>query len=336
MGTGFVCNFVETKLGIDAEPLLDFLGDFSQEKKDVLQKRKDKVNYDAYFEFRKILAETRKDLAKLSEEKPVIIVVDELDRCLPEYAITVLERLHHLFDQQENIVVILAIDKTRLSAAIQKVYGIDSNSVPDFLRKYISFSLDVGKGSISEAFWERYSEYLSMFDKASNEEMDELNKLVSALFSDMDIRLQEKTLENCLTLHKLACTGITDLSLLYFELIHQIALSRVPSIGYLSHLAELNRTTMKPFEEKLGNKPYEYLKTLEKMSVSQHRHLQINNRTYKLLVNTVSGRAFWLLTRIQFPLKGALCHHYSGEELVCGDDCVEAAQFFHELACLMN
>ena len=31
-----------------------------------------------------------------SKEVTIIVVVDELDRCLPEYAIKVLERLHNL------------------------------------------------------------------------------------------------------------------------------------------------------------------------------------------------------------------------------------------------
>ena len=34
-------------------------------------------------------------LADLSEKRPVVLIVDELDRCLPEYAVKVLERLHH-------------------------------------------------------------------------------------------------------------------------------------------------------------------------------------------------------------------------------------------------
>ena len=42
-------------------------------------------------------------LAKaLTESNTVVIIVDELDRCIPEYAIKVLERLHHLTEEKEN------------------------------------------------------------------------------------------------------------------------------------------------------------------------------------------------------------------------------------------
>lgn len=336
IGKELLSNYVETKFGVNAKAIVDACDAIRTGKKRVVKDRKDENVYDTYFEFRQVLQKTRDDLSKLAEEKPIIIVVDELDRCLPEYAITVLERLHHLFDRQENIIVVLAIDKTRLSSAVHKVFGIERDSVPDFLRKYISFSLEVGKGSISDMFWERHSEYLSMFDKASAEEMDELNKLATALFADVDARVQEKIMENCATLHKLACKDITDLSLLYFELIYQTVWARTQSKGYLHHLADLNKSQMPSFEEKLGKNTYDYLKILEKTSTSQRSQLQVNNKTYKILQNTASGRAFWLFARIHFPLSGNICHQYAMEKLVCEDRVVVAAQLFHELARLMK
>ena len=39
------------------------------------------------FAFKKTLDETREKLKRMSEIKTVVIVVDELDRCMPEYAI---------------------------------------------------------------------------------------------------------------------------------------------------------------------------------------------------------------------------------------------------------
>ena len=336
IGKELLSNFVETKFGVNAKAIVDACDALRAGKDNVIQERKTETVYDTYFEFRQVLEKTREDLAELAEDKPIIIVVDELDRCLPEYAITVLERLHHLFDQQENIIVVLAIDRNRLSSAIQKVYGIDRDSIPDFLRKYISFSLEVGKGSISNEFWDLHSEYLSMFNIASVEEMEELNKLAVGLFSDMEIRSQERILESCITLHKLVSREISDISLLYFELIHQTVLSKVPSKGYLRHLSELNRTTMPSFEEKIEKKPYEYLKTLEKLAQSQHGSVRMNNSTYILLQDSTLGRAFWLLTRIHFPIKGNVCHQYAMEKLIGVEDYVNIAQTFHELACLMK
>ena len=58
----------------------------------------------------------------LINEFPVVLIVDELDRCLPEHAIKVLERLHHL-DMESNIVQVVAINKTSMSFGIAKAYG---------------------------------------------------------------------------------------------------------------------------------------------------------------------------------------------------------------------
>ena len=46
------------------------------------------------------------DIIAKAKDKTIIFVVDELDRCLPEYSIKVLERLHHVFEKTSNIQVI--------------------------------------------------------------------------------------------------------------------------------------------------------------------------------------------------------------------------------------
>ena len=56
------------------------------------------------------LQEVRNNIKKLSEKFHIILVVDELDRCLPEYAIKVLERLHHIYNEMP-VIQILAINK---------------------------------------------------------------------------------------------------------------------------------------------------------------------------------------------------------------------------------
>ena len=53
------------------------------------------------------------------QNKKLIFLVDELDRCLPKYQIKILENLYHLLDIP-NLTVIIAIDRTLLENAIQK------------------------------------------------------------------------------------------------------------------------------------------------------------------------------------------------------------------------
>lgn len=54
--------------------------------------------------------------------KPMLVIVDELDRCRPTYAVEMLERIKHLFSL-ENIVFLLGIDRLELEKSIAAVYG---------------------------------------------------------------------------------------------------------------------------------------------------------------------------------------------------------------------
>lgn len=55
---------------------------------------------------------------------PVYIIIDELDRCRPDYAIRVLEQIKHLFSVQE-IVFILGINSTQLARSVSHAYGVE-------------------------------------------------------------------------------------------------------------------------------------------------------------------------------------------------------------------
>lgn len=57
-----------------------------------------------------------------NQELPLFILIDELDRCRPNYAIELLENIKHLFDI-EGIVFIIATDSKQLSHSINAIYG---------------------------------------------------------------------------------------------------------------------------------------------------------------------------------------------------------------------
>jgi KAP family P-loop domain len=73
--------------------------------------------------FREQLAKFIAEASAASEMKsPLFILVDELDRCRPTYAITLLERIKHLFDV-DGVVFVIATDSTQLRHSIKAVYG---------------------------------------------------------------------------------------------------------------------------------------------------------------------------------------------------------------------
>ena len=90
---------------------------------------------------RKLLREA---LAKLSEAtwqatgKPLLFIVDELDRCRPTFAIELLERIKHLFCVP-HLVFIVGVDLRQLEKSVKAVYGdIDAN---DYLHRFFDIEL---------------------------------------------------------------------------------------------------------------------------------------------------------------------------------------------------
>jgi hypothetical protein len=59
--------------------------------------------------------------------RPIYVLIDELDRCRPTYAIRMLEAVKHLFDT-DGVVFIVATDTEQLSESVKAVYGADFDS----------------------------------------------------------------------------------------------------------------------------------------------------------------------------------------------------------------
>ena len=83
-----------------------------------------------------ILQQQLQKLAKATKEKtgkPLVFIVDDLDRCPPTFAVELLERVKHVVGVQ-GIVFVFGIDQKQLEKSIQSVCGeID---VTDYLRQF--------------------------------------------------------------------------------------------------------------------------------------------------------------------------------------------------------
>ncbi|WP_063076192.1 KAP family P-loop NTPase fold protein [Neisseria flavescens] len=102
-------------------------------------------------------------LKKLAAENPIILFIDELDRCRPDYAVDMLEVIKHVFDV-ENVKVVLVTNTKQLRAAINHRYGaeVDAQKYLDKFLKY-SFALpdkvvdryEEGRALVSVHYFER-------------------------------------------------------------------------------------------------------------------------------------------------------------------------------------
>ena len=85
-----------------------------------------------------------KFIADTNEGKPIIFIVDELDRCRPNYSVSILEQIKHFFSVP-NIVFVLSIDKKQLGNAIKGVYGSDKIDSNEYLRRFIDVEYSIPK-----------------------------------------------------------------------------------------------------------------------------------------------------------------------------------------------
>lgn len=102
---------------------------------------------DAHQSLCKALEETRDQLLRLDGDgvarsthgQKVVVIIDELDRCRPDYAIRLLERVKHFFDLRGYLFVI-AIDGENLQEAVRSLYGptVDGER---YLRKFFDLEM---------------------------------------------------------------------------------------------------------------------------------------------------------------------------------------------------
>jgi len=110
----------------------------------------------------------RKSLSDLyqSQEggaKPIFILVDELDRCRPNFSIELLEAIKHIF-QVDGICFLVAVNKEELINSIKVIYG-ESFDSRHYLQRFFDVDYKV-KVTVSAELWEVHLEkYGSLIEK---------------------------------------------------------------------------------------------------------------------------------------------------------------------------
>lgn len=100
----------------------------------IIPEDKEKTPHDFILEVRKIINKKHN-----GNDGRTIIILDELDRCRPDYAIRTLEVIKHVFNT-EGVVFVLSTDDSRLQSAVHSVYGSQVAN-EDYLRKFVDIQL---------------------------------------------------------------------------------------------------------------------------------------------------------------------------------------------------
>lgn len=145
------------------------------------------------------LAELVKDAVseKKGDRKKLIIMVDELDRCRPTYAIEVLEHIKHFFSVKD-VVFVVAVDDAQIMSAVESVYGGSFDS-EGYLRKFFDWRFDLpppSPVSYSRFLTEKFG-LRDLFDEGQRQKSLGLFPEVFGVFSavlELSLRDQERSM----------------------------------------------------------------------------------------------------------------------------------------------
>lgn len=165
MPLALALDFVDRKIGSETKDLI----------KETMSKRQDavfenelseyKIKKDGLTSFKSVLVNA---VSSLDTENPVVFIIDELDRCRPDYAVEILEIIKHFFSVP-GIVFILSIDKDQLANSVRGYYGSDRIDAEEYLRRFIDIEYSLPDPDIKtfiEYLYE-YFEFSTFFDSAS-------------------------------------------------------------------------------------------------------------------------------------------------------------------------
>lgn len=209
-------TFIKQKTGVNIKKWITF---WKTTKEEAEQKVAEAHSFDTYFDFKKKLAKLKETICTLSENQTVLFVVDELDRCLPEYAIKVLERLHHVFDDIPNVQVVLSVDKQQLENTVAQIYGTGTR-VDTYLAKFIDFEICLEEGTVRDNFAKRFKTYVQNFNIIwdDTKAMD-VDQFTSRLLDGIGTRQRIALVEKCQLIHEIVATEeVMDTSIMCIEL----------------------------------------------------------------------------------------------------------------------
>jgi KAP family P-loop domain len=128
-------------------------------------------------------------------KKPLVILIDELDRCRPDFAVQFLERIKHFFEVP-HLAFILIINREQLEKTIRGCYGADLDA-HTYLQKFITVNfhidpIDPPKSNdfFSEILRKRHRYIKELLKDFGLVDSDHLNQIIM-LLDEFNLSLRE-------------------------------------------------------------------------------------------------------------------------------------------------
>lgn len=133
----------------------------------------DSALFNNYKEFKNAISDFKESLEGIvNNQRKIVIIIDELDRCKPTFAVQLLEIVKHLFDIK-GITFIFMLDIEQLSHSIKTIYGQEMDAT-GYLCRFFDYITRMPKPSVV-TYIENSLEGVQLFEECSNE--DEKNFL---------------------------------------------------------------------------------------------------------------------------------------------------------------
>ncbi len=112
-------------------------------------------------------------IAEIAEEKRVIVIIDNLDRCNADMSYRMLTELKTFMSQEKRVTIIIPLDEEAIKSHIKKSLGISDCEVNEYLIKIINSSI-----SIKEASNEKIYRYINELCEKNSVFIKEQTKIV--------------------------------------------------------------------------------------------------------------------------------------------------------------
>lgn len=137
--------------------------------------------FEEYNLYKSSIVKFKQVLTEFCKKKKTIFLVDELDRCLPEYQIKVLESIYHLLDIP-NLIVVIAIDRNQLEYSIKNKFG-NAVNIFGYLSKFIKYEINLPNHDVFE--------HIITLMNFNSEYNSEVKSVLSNMLASIDLSIRD-------------------------------------------------------------------------------------------------------------------------------------------------